>query len=68
MHPNTEQFNNVVDFNAYKNSKDPMTAPGPNHPASKAIKSKKQVEYEKKNPENKDLSEHYADVEKLFED
>ncbi len=40
MNPNEKQIDNVVSLDAYRDKKEGMTAPGPNHPAYKALKRK----------------------------
>jgi len=40
MNPNEKQFDNVVNLDWYRARKEGMSAPGPNHPAFKALQRK----------------------------
>lgn len=52
MKPDSSQFGNVVDLAQFRARKEGMSAPGPNHPAAKALKRKT------------DLQENLSKVEK----
>jgi hypothetical protein len=43
MKPDSSQFNNVVDLAQFRARKEGMSAPGPNHPAAKALQRKTQL-------------------------
>jgi hypothetical protein len=43
MKPDSSQFGNVVDLAQFRARKEGMSAPGPNHPAAKALQRKTQL-------------------------
>ena len=43
MKPDSSQFNKVVDLAQFRARKEGMSAPGPNHPAAKALQRKTQL-------------------------
>jgi hypothetical protein len=43
MKPDSSQFDKVVDLAQFRARKEGMSAPGPNHPAAKALQRKTQL-------------------------